>query len=478
MTISNLSTRQKALQLNLDSVNYGCFAEIGGGQETSRIFFMAGGASGTIAKSISAYDMAFSDHIYGQSGRYVSKERLHRMLQTEYTQLTELLGKKREPDTRFFSFANTVATINFRKTLKGHGWLGMKFQLVPKDEPNQVILHVRLLENETSLQQQTLGILGTNLIFACFYYHDKPNTFLRSLLDDIGHDRIEITMIEMSGKQLDYIDNRLLSLQLVKNNMTSAVMFDRNGSVQQPADMLYKKNLMVLRGSFRPITYVEFDMLKTGYSLLKNESNIDKDNLIVLCEMTLNNLLSDGIFDERDFLARVDILNGMGQNVMVSTFREFYKLTEYLTRFTLNRIRIVIGIDNFMNILDERYYTNLNGGVIEAFGKLFINNTKLYVYPTKYNKDSELTTLHNIEVPKSITMLFKHLIKQNLIIDVENVKNERLHIRSRDVLKQISKGDPEWIEKVPVYISKSIITKKLFGYKPSKKPSPSRKSDC
>lgn len=478
MNPSELSTRQKALQLNLDPVNYGSFAEIGGGQEVSRIFFMAGGASGTIAKTISAYDMAFSDDIYGKSGRYVSKERLLKMLKTEFNQLIELLASKREPETRFFSFANTVTTINYQKSNQGQGWLGIRFQLVPKGEPNQVVLHVRLLENDALLQQQTLGILGTNLIFAAFYYHDKPNTFLRSLLDDIGNDRIEITMVEMSGPQLAYVDNRLLSLQLVKNNMTSAVMFDRYGKVQQPSDLLYKKNLMVLRGSFRPITYVEFDMLKTGYAMMKREERCDKANLMVLCEMTLNNLLADGDLDERDFLARVDILNGMGQNVMVSTFREFYRLTEYLGRFNLQKIRVVIGIDNFVNILDEKYYKHLEGGILEAFGKLFRKSTRLLIYPTLSRVDKKLVTLSEIDVPEKITQLYKHLCDNQFIINIPNVKTDRLHIRSRKVLAEIVNGDPAWMEKVPVYIADAIISKELFGYKPVPTRQKNNENDC
>ncbi len=478
MIINELSTRQKALQINLDPVNYGSFAEIGGGQEVSRIFFMAGGASGTIAKTISAYDMAFSDQIYGKSGRYVSRERLLRMLNTEYSQLTGLLSPKHDPETRFFAFANTVTTINFQKTNTGNGWLGIRFQLIPGDDPNQVVLHVRLLENDTLLQQQTLGVLGTNLIFAAFYYHDKPNTFLRSLLDDIGGGRIEITMIEMSGPQLSYIDNRLLSLQLVKNRMTSAVMFDRYGVVQQPADMLYKKNLMILRGSFRPITYVEFDMLKTGYGILKREESCNKTNLTVLCEMTLDNLLASGDFDERDFLARVDILNGMGQNVMVSTFREFYKLTDYLGRFQLTRIRLVMGIDNFMNILDEKYYNDLKGGILEAFGKLFRENTRLFIYPTIEKNQNRIITLKEIVVPEKISQLYRYLVSNHFILDIPNVKKDRLHIRSRKVLEQILTGDPAWIDSVPVYISETIIKKRLFGYIPPDEGLPPKKNGC
>ncbi len=465
MVINVLSTRQKALQINLDPVNYGSFAEIGGGQETSRIFFTAGGASGTIAKTISAYDMSFSDNLYGKSGRYVSKERLTRMLKTEYSQLTELLSSKRDPATRFFSFANTVTTINYEKTNTGNGWIGIRFQLVPSGEPNQIILHVRLLENDTLLQQQTLGVLGTNLIFGAFYYYDKPNTFLRSLLDDLGPKRIEITMIEMAGPQLSYVDNRLLCLQLVKNKMTPAVIFDRYGKVQQPSDMLYKKNLMVLRGSFRPVTYVEFDMLKTGYSLMKKEQGCDKSNMLVICEMTLDNLLSVGDIDERDFLARVDILNGMGQNVMVSTFREFYRLTEFLGRYQINRIRMVMGVDTLKKVLDQYYYQDLKGGIMEAFGKLFQQDTRLLVYPTIDKNTGRINTFNDMLTDPGTEKLICHLKENHYIIDIQNVRVSKLYIRSRDVLNEIESGDSVWLEKVPVYISEVIINRNLFGYK-------------
>jgi hypothetical protein len=465
MNAGELSTRQKALQLNLDPVNYGSFAEIGGGQETSRIFFTAGGASGTIAKTISAYDMAFSDSIYGRSGRYVSRERLIRMLKTEFSQMIELLAPKRDIATRFFSFANTVTTINYQKSNIGQGWLGIRLQLVPGEPPNQIILHVRLLENDSLLQQHTLGVLGTNLIFAAFYYHDKPNTFLRSLLDDLGRDRLEITMIEMSGPQLSYVDNRLLALQLVKNKMTPAVMFDRQGQVQQPDDLLYKKNMMVMRGSFRPITYVEFDMLKNSYAIMKKEDGFNKEKTIVVCEMTLDNLMADSDdVDERDFLARVDILNGMGQHVMVSTFKEFYRLTEYLGRYNTRTVRMVMGVDNLLNILDERYYKDLKGGLLEAIGKLFLRNTRLLIYPTCDFTCNEMITLDNLPVGDHNRLLVSHLIRNNNLIPVKRFRQELLHIRSRDVQKKISTGDPDWIKDVPAYISDAIIKDNLFGY--------------
>ncbi len=459
-----LSINRKALRINLNPIIYGSIAEIGGGQEVARNFFQAGGASGTIAKTISAYDMSFSDTMYGlnKSGRYVSKDRLEQMLESEYNSVIDILGNKRGNDTCFFAFANTVATLNYKKDNDSHGWFGIKFQLNPNAETNYVLLHVRLLERENILQQQTLGVLGVNLIFASYYFHDRPNLFLQSLLDNLSTDRIEISMIEMKGADLDYVDNRILSVQLVKNGMTPATMFDKNGNVQQPADMLYKKNVLVLRGSFRPITYVGFDMLKTSYGLFKKDEDYKKDKTFVFCEITLNNLMDEGKFDERDFLDRVDMLNSIGQNVMITNFKEFYKLVDHLSSYKLLNLRIIIGVLTFYKVLEEKYYSTLKGGVLEAFGKLFPSNMKLYLYPTKDEKNGKILTSKNIEVEENIKYLYKHLMQTRKILDITDVKEDRLHIKSADVRRMIVKGEAGWEEMVPKYISKLIHSKKLF----------------
>jgi len=468
-----LSTNRKALRINMNPLIYGSFAEIGGGQEVARNFFQAGGASGTVAKTISAYDKSFSDKLYNRNreGRYVSEGRLLKMLDTEYSDLINLLQENKNPDTSFFSFANTVETINYSKSNIAHGWMGVKFQFRPGMEANQVIMHVNLKENDALLQQQTLGILGVNLLFACYFHKDRPNEFLRSLFDNLSRDRIEITMIRMSGPDLEYVDNRLLAVQLVKNGMTNAVMFDRKGNVQQPSDMLYKKNVLAFRGSFRPITYVGFDMLKSSYSIFKKDRHYRRDNTIAVCEMTLNNLMEEGELDERDFLDRVDILNGMGQHVMVSTFREYYKLVGYFSRFKIDRLRIVIGIPTFLNVLDEKYYKNLRGGILEALGRLFPENVKFYVYPTLSsisieNKDSygELLTSRNIFLDEKIKPLFDYLVSHGKIIDIENVKKDRLYISSPYVLKMIKDDIPGWELMVPNYIEEVIKSRRLFGY--------------
>lgn len=461
-----LSTTRKALLINLDSRFYGTIAEIGGGQEVAGNFFKAGGASGTIAKTISAYDMAYSDFIYckGKKERYVSQERLRKMLDIEYDELLGILKEKRDESTCFFVFANTVVALNYLKNNDSRGWLGVKFQLKPNLPPNEVIIHVSLLENDNLLQQNTLGVLGINLIYACFYNYDNPKVFLNSLMDNLSRDRIEITMIKMNGPQLNYIDNRLLSVQLVKNGMAQATMFDRYGNVYEPSDMVYKKNVLAFRGSFRPITYLGFDMLKSGYSLFKKESNYDKNNTVALCEITLNNLLEDGNFHETDFLNRVDILNGMGQNVMISNFREYYKLVSYLSNFKIMNLRIVIGMHTFMNVIDEKYYENLKGGIIEAFGRLFVKNMKMYVYPSIDENTNEIINLKNISVPEQIKYLFLHLVSNNIIVDIKNVKKEFIRTYPHLVLSMIRNKQKGWESMVPKYIEDQIKTKNLFEY--------------
>ncbi len=460
-----LDITRKALFLNLDDSIYGTFAEIGGGQEVARCFFRSGGASGTVARTISAYDMVFSDSLYGKSpgARYVSESRLMQMLEMEYQNLIDLLGTKKGADTRFFAFANTVTTLNYQKDNEAHGWIGVRFQLSPQTEPNDVVLHVRMLEDDGLLQQQTLGNLGVNLIFACYYNYQFPNSFLKSLLESI-EGRIEIDMIRMHGPDLDYVDNRLLAVQLVKNEMTPVTMFDRHGQVQQPNDMLYKQNIMVLRGSFRPITYVGFDMLRSGFMLFKEDVGFDKQNTKVLCEITLNNLMEAGDFNERDFLDRVDVLSGMGQNVMISNFREFYKLAEWFRRFRIKNIRMVIGAMTFRNVLDKKYYRDLQGGIMEAFGKLFMENLKLYIYPALDQKGKEVITISNMPLQKHIDHLYQHLVSNGYILDITNYKEEVLPYYSHIVLNKMREGDPAWETMVPKYVSAFIKGKNLFGY--------------
>ena len=463
-----LTTKRKALSINLQEGIYGSFAEIGAGQEVAREFFTAGGASGTVAKTISAYDKSFSDHLYdkSKSGRYVSEERLLKMLNKEYCELTNLLSKKRADDTRFFSFADTIATINYHKNNKANGWLGMMFQLKPGDKPNIVLMHVELLENDSLLQQATIGIMGVNLIHACFNHYLRPNIFIQSLIDNLSTDRINVTMLRMMGPQLDYIDNRLLGVQLVKNEMCTATIFDRDGKIQSPSDMLYNKNVIALRGSFRPITYVGFDVLKSSFHTFKNEMPFDKENTLSICEITLNNLLQKGELDERDFLQRVDLLNENGQNVMVSNIRYFYKLSQYFSEFKIKNLRLVLGAHTLKKVLDSDYYKDLKGGILEAFGDLFTNNTKLYVYPKLDKATNKLITACMLmKEDDSLWYLYQYLIHNEKIVDIVNVNQKYMNIYSRDVIHMIENGEEGWEEYVPKNVAKAIIEKELFGYR-------------
>ncbi len=458
---------RKALEINLNPSIFGSFAEIGGGQEVARNFFQAGGASGTVAKSISAYDKRYSDALYCKdksSKRYVSRERLELMLEAEFDELTGLLAASSDPNLRFFAFADTVSTLNFKKDNISHGWLGLRFQLHPQAEPNQVIIHVRLFENDALLQQNTLGILGVNLLYACYFHWQRPNTFLLSLMDNLANDRVAVTMIHMSGPDLSYVDNRLLGVQLVKNGMTSAIMFDRNGNVQEPDDMVYKKNVLIFRGSFRPATYVTIDMLKSSFALFKKDEDYDKFNTLPLCEITLNNLLQEGDFDERDFLDRVDVLNEMGQNVMVSNFREFYKLVNYMSQFRIIKMRLIIGIDTFVKVMHPKYYTELRGGIVEALGNLFPENVKMYIYPAAAKGDQRLITTKTLVFPDDTRHLFSHLLATRKILDVPGINPAFLHIQSHEVLEKIRNGNADWEKDVPVFVARRIRQRKLFGY--------------
>lgn len=461
-----LTAENKALKINLDPAIFGTIAEIGGGQEVAREFFRAGGASKTIAKSISAYDKNYSDAIYkSKSERYVSESRLIKMLDVEYSELVELLDDLRGKTSTFFAFANTVETINYKKNNKGHGWLGMRFQLKSQSQFNDIIIHTILHENDSILQQKTLSILGINLIYACFYYHNNIDEFLLSLMDNLSSDRLEINMLSVSGSDFESIDNRLLSVKLVKLGLTQVSVFDKNGEIQQPGDMVYNKNVMLLRGSFRPISFIELDMLDSGFKTFKNDVNFNDDSSLILCEITLNNLMDDGEFHEKDFLDRVDLLNGMGQNVMISNFKEFYRLSAYFSQFNINQLRLIMGANILKRVIDEQYYDNLKGGILEAFGRLFGKHVKLYIYPYKHKLNGPFTTSKNIEIPSQLKYLFDYLLYNEKIIDIEAKKFEFEAYNNKKLSNMIKNNETGWENMVPKYISENIIKKGLFGFK-------------
>lgn len=464
---SILTTTQKALQLNLDPEIYGTFAEIGAGQEVVRHFFRAGAASGTIAKAMSAYDKDFSDAIYGKekSGRYVCESRLKKMITHEYGLITARLEREKYPNKRFFAFANNVATINYSKTIKGHGWMGLRFQLSPNSEPNDIIIHFNLHEPEAKLQQETVGVLGVNLLYACMYLSHKPKELIKSLYDNLHRDQLEINMVQMNGEDFKEVDNRLLSLFLVKNGMTDAVIFGPDGNNLQPADVLYKKNILTIRGSFRPVTKVNIDMITNGYKQFVEDPKVDKKKMVVLFEITLNNLKSEGDIDEQDFLDRANILCSLGQTVMISNYQRYYKLLEYFSSFTSKRMGIILGVPNLVELYDERYYRNLSGGILEAFGKMFNRDLKMYLYPYKNQETGELTTTENIEIHPRYKALYEHFVFNQRIVDFNEFDEDILHIFSREVLRKIRNGESGWEDMIPKYVDNIIKEKRLFGYK-------------
>ncbi len=459
-----LSAAQKALRTNLNPNIYGSFAEIGAGQETVRHFFRAGGASGTIAKAMSAYDKEFSDAIYGQedAGRYVTENRLRKMLNHEYQLLHERISRDTSPDKCFFAFANTVATINFAKTFKGHGWLGVRYQTHPDREANEVIVHVRLHEDNPKYQQETIGAMGVNLIYAAYNLYEEPKSFLLSLYDGIDRTAIEVDLINFSGPDFDHIDNRLMSLQLIKNGFTDAVIFGPEGKNLLPAELLYKKNILAMRGSFRPVTRVNMDMIKKGYKQFIKSKNVQKDDAVVLFEITLNNLLADGKLDEQDFLDRADILCSIGQTVLISNYQEYYRLVDYFAGFTKKRIGLIMGIPSLQEIFDDKYYEHLTGGILEAMGRLFSKSLVIYAYP--FRGETSITTVSDIVVNDLFKNIFDYLKQARRVRDIEDFDPDILSIWSREVLHKIRSGETGWEESLPTYVDKIIKEKGLFGY--------------
>lgn len=458
------SLQNKALRINLNRNIYGTFAEIGAGQETARHFFRAGGASGTIAKAMSAYDKDFSDAVYGvqDDGRYVTEGRLRRMLQHETQLIEERITRERHPEKLFFTYANTVATIDFAKQYLGHGWVGIKFQVSPGEDYSEIILHVRFKEREAQLQQNTLGILGLNLIYGAFYKHDQPKKLLKYLYDHIDKDKIEIDLVNFSGPRFEHVDNRLMSLQLLKNEMTEAVMFGPDGYNVLSARVLYKKHVLALRGSFRPVTKVNMDMYQTAKDMFLKSGKVTEDTMETIFEITLSNLKASGEIDEQDFLHRAELLCSLGQTVMISNFKEYYRLVEYLNNYTKERIGLVMGVNNLIDIFDTKYYTHLSGGILEAFGKLFFKDLRVYLYPMIDKETGELITSDNLKVHPRMKELYKFFKYNGRVIDIEHFDPSVLHIFSREVLRMIEAGESGWQDLLPPGIAELMSEMNLF----------------
>jgi hypothetical protein len=463
-TRESLDTHEKALQVNLDKGNYGTFAEIGGGQEVARWFFQVGGAAGTIAKTISAYDMTVSDEIYGRTDRYVSRQRLQTMLEREYGLLNEHLSGKRGSDTRFFAFANTVAVRSYMRKDDCHGWMGVRFQTAPGAEPSQIIIHVRLHDRENLPQQAALGVVGVNLIHGALYLAEQPHQLIGALLDQLTSERLEVDLIRFSGPAFAHVDNRLMSLQLVQQGLTSAAMFTADGEVVQPSDLLYKKSILVERGSFRPVTKVTLDMLRCAQAQFVQEPQVQGEDVTVLMEMTLNNLTDNGSINHQDFLDRVDILGTLGKTVLISNYAEHFRLAAYLFRYTRKMIGFVMGVPTLREIFNERYYAGLEGGILESFGRLFKNDLKLYIYPLMDPATGSIITAGNLRVAPNLRHLYSYLAENHLIQGLREFDKACLPILSRTVLAKIKADEPDWEQMVPMEVARLIKARKLFSH--------------
>ncbi len=459
-----LTTEDKALKINLKRDIYGCFAEIGAGQEVAANFFKAGGSSGTIAYTQSAYDMKVSDALYGEAVRYVCEERLVTMIETEFNNLKVRLPNKSQ-ESRFFAFCNTVESLNYHKTNQGQGWVGMRFQLALDGQPNDVILHVKMHDTSNKAQQEALGILGVNIIHACYFHHDNLDDFLTDLTHRLPRDRMEIDMLRVSGPDFENIDNRIIALNLVKRGMTDATMFDLAKNVLQPATALYKKNILLMRGRFRPVTKVHIDMIENGRKQFIKEKQVDAEKVEVVFELTLKDLTADGKISDKDFVDRAELLGSLGYTVMISNYLKHYKMVEYLATIAKeNLLGVILGVYNLTTIFDERYYDNLPGGLLEAFGRGFGHNVKLYVYPAMNVEDGSLYDLSTVRIPDNLRGLLDFMLQNNKMVAIESYDPKLLSIWSDDVLSKIKSGSSSWEEDVPEEVAKAIKFFELFGY--------------
>ena len=460
------NTGQKALQINLDAKKYGAFAEIGAGQEVARWFFHVGKASGTVAKTISAYDMAVSDAIYGPSDRYVSRKRLQSMLDHEFGLLLERLDKTIGERRTFFAFADTVTTKHIAKAGEegGNGWLGIKFQHLPRTAPSTIIIHARLLDWETGRQQESVGVLGVNLIHAAFYQHFEPERLIGSLLDSLSWQRVEVDMIKFSGPAFEGLDNRLMALQLVQQWLTEAAMFTADGETIIPGEILYKKPVLIERGSFRPLTNPMLDMLERAREKFIQQPALQGEDPVVMFEMTLRQLQVGDAIDHRDFLDRVDTLGALGKPVLISNFLRYHRLVTYLSRHTQKPIGLPIGLVRLRDVADEKFYTDMPGGLMESLGQLFKNGARMYVYPSLDRKTGSLTTVENLEVPSNIRHLYAHLLENKFIESINPSHPDMLKVYSVDVLEKIQAADESLAQIIPPPIFDVIKAKQLFGW--------------
>lgn len=442
----------KALQVNQDVALYGAFAEIGAGQEVARYFFQAGKASQTIAKTISAYDMIVSDEIYGRekNGRYVCESRLDKMLTHEYSLLVERLQQKRGEQTCFFAFANTVATAAPESGKQSHGWMGVRFQARPGGEQNEIILHVRMQDKYRLQQQDALGILGVNLIHCAFYGLKDVNGFMPSLVEGLREKQVVIDVIKFKGPDVAHFDMRLMNLELVRRGLAEAILFSPKKEILNISDEVYGKSLLIQRGTFHPVTKTHLDVMKKGLVQLQDDVlKIEGKGAPVLSmmEMTMPQLQTEGHLDEKDFLARVEVLCALDQYVLISNFDYFYTLKRFLRRYTQHTMALVMGASKLEKVFTEDYYKNLEGGLLEGLGKLLGKKTKLYIYPHK--TDMICMTTKSFFPAPHLRHIYSYFVENGRIVDVSGCDEAGEYVHSGDVMKLMKAGDKKWEALVP-----------------------------
>ena len=466
-SVSSRTTTQKALRINLDEKKYGTIVEIGAGQEVARHFFIAGAAAGTIAKTMSAYDMKFSDAIYGvqEDGRYVSKGRVKAMMEQEFDLVVDRVGDIRSKASRYFTYATTVSAKSFNRKNECHAWCGIRVQMYPGAKPSNITVHVRMFDDNAEAQQQALGVLGVNLIYAAFYYFENPKQIIDSLTDGMKANRIEIDSIDFEGPYFEDTDNRIKNIHLIRSWKTRAIMFKPDGSVAVPAEMLYKKNILTIRGSFRPVTNLNVDMIEQGQNTFSSLPDVDRSNTVAIAEISLNDAHgNDAKVPESDIVARVQLLNSLGYNVMVSDYTRYFSLRAYFRQFTQLQIGIVMGMVNVKQIFDESFYRGVEGGILEGFGKLFPDNTRIFIYP-ETDEDGQVTEFTDVKVPDHLRFLYRHLLENGFLHGIECSDPSLFTIYSRKILKQLSSGQDGWQKDLPEGVAAEIIKHKFFGYR-------------
>jgi hypothetical protein len=435
-SLEALSTIDKARLVNEDASAYGTFAEIGAGQEVARYFFQAGFASQTIAKTMSAYDMQFSDAIYGQERSYVCFARVDKMLEKEYSLLEERL-KKREIPTKYFVLADTVATGSKRVNRAGHGWVGFKFQASPGAEPSKVVIHVRLSGKSSLEQQAELGKVGVNLVYGCIHLHGDPRKLISSLGENIDKDCLEVDSIRFSGPVFEGINNRLMQIELVKQGLTEAVMFNSKGEISSPSEILYKKHIVATRGTFRPITKMKLQMLETAYDHFTTKNDYDEKTVIKVCEISTDLLYNEGEIDPQDFLARIDMLSSLGLSVLISGHRDDFSLVEYLNRYSSLSRALVLGMHNVSKVFEATSYDHVSGGILQAFGLFEKCQTQLFLYPIF--TENGLVSLEELNLEKASKLLINYFLQVGLVEVLEN-KVKDVYVSPGQVCKVLKEG--------------------------------------